>query len=56
MNSRAMQSTATPAATRVTAHHRLEDATENSFYPSRRDWTKQATEDNSNSTIPVTTQ
>lgn len=56
MNSRAMQITATPAATRVTADHRLEDATANSFYPSRRDWTKQAVEDDANSSIPVTTQ
>jgi hypothetical protein len=56
MNSRAMQNTVTPAVSTVTANHRLQDATANSFYPSRRDWTKQAPEDDANSSIVATTQ
>jgi hypothetical protein len=55
MNSRAMQMTVTPAVAGVTANHLLQDATANSFYPSRRDWTKQ-TEDDGNSSMAATTQ
>jgi hypothetical protein len=56
MNSRAMQMTVTPAVAGVTANHLLQDATANSFYPSRRDWTKQTAEDDGNSSIATTTQ
>jgi hypothetical protein len=51
-----MQITVTPAVEGVTVNHHLQEATANSFYPSRRDWTKQTAQDDANSSIAATTQ